>query len=714
MAHIHLHIAGMTCQVCANRLEKVLNKKDFIHNAVVNFAAETAQIDYDDSQVNIYQLIELIKKIGFMASIPKPIISELPIENYWHTWVLLVMSLPFAVGMLGMLFGSHKWMPPITVQIVLASIVQTYFAWPFYRRALASLRDGLANMDVLISLGTLAIYGYSMAMVWLHHDEHNWHQYVYFEAGVMVLTFVSLGKYWEGQTKRGSLNALNSLLKLTPNRVYVLKNDDWQLVSIDSVQIGDVLRCVNGERVAADGVVVSGETWADESYLTGESQPVYKEIGSRVWAGSVLSGSLNYRVEALGSNTLLGDMTAALAEAQASKAPIARLADQIAAIFVPVVLFIALLSLLFNWFLFDFTTALMRAVAVLVVACPCALGLATPAAIMAGMGLAVQRGVWFKHAAALERAGQVSAVVLDKTGTLTLGKPNITAIWTTSSVDEQYFLRIAASVASHAAHPLAQAIVDDSEAKKLTTLPVNHIHHVAGEGVIAEIAEVGTVKMGKLTFAGFRLPEHIAKQESWQVASIVAISSNNQALGAFALLDSLKPDSINAIKRLQQNNIKIHVLSGDNDAVVRHIAQQLGLSPSCVYGNQSPREKADFIAYLQRQNDVVAMVGDGVNDAPALALADVGFAIRGHTDMAEYSADAILVQASLNQWVDGLMVAQATLKTIKQNLFFALIYNVLGIPLAAIGLLTPVLAAAMMTLSSVSVLLNALKLKKFG
>ncbi|ULJ63314.1 heavy metal translocating P-type ATPase [Wielerella bovis] len=737
--HINLNIRGMTCQACANRIEKVLNKKDFVQSATVNFAGETAQIEFDNSRTTPDELIQIIEKTGFQAALPTTQQPENDHETHWRVWALLAMAAPFMLGMVGMMFGSHALMPPLWAQIVLATASQTYFALPFYHGAVASVRGGVANMDVLVSMGTVAIYLYSLGMVLAGHGSHH----VYFEAGVMVLAFVSLGKYWEAKTKRGSLNALGALLQLTPREVLVYQNENWVTRPLNTIQIGDTLRCVHGGRVAADGEVISGEAWADESHLTGESQPVYKTLGDKVLAGSILSGSVDYRAESLGGDTLLGDMVAALADAQGSKAPIARLADKVAAVFVPTVLAISAITFILNWLILgDFSAALVRAVAVLVVACPCALGLATPATIMAGMGVAVRHGVWFKNAAALEAAGAIEHIILDKTGTITQGKPDIAAIWTAHNTDETKLLQIAAAVERHVAHPLATAIVAEADKRKIIDLPIENINTFAGEGISADIIGLGNVKVGKLTFCGFTLPDSLLENQNvdvsgslnhlqpspthqfaeethfrqpeniWQIASLVAVSLNNQALGAFALADPLKPDSHVAITRLREHGIHVHILSGDNTATVQHIAQQLRLPEHMVHGNQSPRQKAEFIQQLKQTGVRVAMVGDGINDAPALALADVGFAIRGSTDIAEQSADAVLVKPSIQQLADGLLTARATVRTIKQNLFFAFIYNLLGIPFAAMGLLTPVMAGAMMAMSSVSVLGNALRLKK--
>ena len=688
--HINLQISGMTCQACASRIEKVLNKKDFVANASVNFAGETAQVEYDDAQTTPEELMQIIQKTGYQAAIKTTALPEMQPENanlwrnHWRTWLLLAIAAPFMLGMTGMLFGSHALILPAWLQIALASIVQLWLAVPFYKSAIASVRGGLANMDVLVSIGTLAIYLYSIGMMLAGHPVHH----VYFEAGVMVIAFVSLGKFLEERTKRGSLNSLGLMMQLTPRQVTVLRGNQWQPEKLENVQIGDTLRAVQGERIAADGVVLSGEAWADESHLTGESQPVYKTAGSKVLAGSILSGSVDYRAEQLGSNTLLGDMMNALSDAQGSKAPIARLADKTAAVFVPTVLSIAALTFIATWlFTGSATKALVHAVA-------------------------VRHGVWFKNAAAMEQAGHIDTVVLDKTGTLTQGKPDIAAIWTAPNISEDTLFQAAAAVEQHAAHPLAKAIVSHAAERGIAIPTATQPETEAGAGLQAQVDGIGLVKVGKPDFAHFRLPETIT-DDIWQIASLVAVSINGEAAGAFALADPLKPDSAEAIARLHAHGISVYILSGDNAATVSHIANALGIDAAHAHGNQSPRSKADFIAQLKAQGRSVAMVGDGINDAPALALADVGFAVRGSTDIAEHSADAVLVRQSVNQLADGIFIARETLKNIKQNLFFAFIYNILGIPLAAFGLLTPVIAGAMMAMSSVSVLGNALRLKKF-
>ena len=704
---VRLQIDGMTCQACASRIEKVLNKKSFVQQASVNFANEEAQIEFDDSQTHLAALIHIIEKTGFTASekttAQAHLADDAPIA--WRLWLLLAINIPFLIGMLGMMIGKHHWMMPNMWQFVLASVVQFWLAIPFYKSAWASIKGGLANMDVLVTLGTVAIYLYSVFMMFRPHIAH-----VYFEAGVMVIGFVSLGKFLEHRAKKHSLNSLGLLLTLTPKQVQVKRAEQWQWQALDQVQIGDMLRVNSGERIAADGIVISGTGWADESHLTGESRAESKHEGSKVLAGALLQeGSLVYRAEQLGSQTLLGDMMNALAEAQGSKAPIARIADKVAAVFVPVVVLIALGTFALTWGIQgDWVQALMNAVAVLVIACPCALGLATPAAIMVGMGKAVKLGVWFKDAAAMERASQVNTVVLDKTGTLTEGKPQVAAIWLAhAQISETQLLQAAAAVEALATHPLARAIVQTAQQRNLTLPTANHVCQEAGAGIRAEVEGIGTVLVGKADFCQVTLP---TPEGIWQLASVVAVSINGKAAGAFALADTLKNDSLRAIQRLQQHHIDVYIMSGDQASAVAHIAQQLGIHHA--QGSMTPRDKAHAVQTLKQQGKVVAMVGDGINDAPALAAADVSFAMHGGADVATHTASATLMQHSVNQMVDALLVSQATMTHIKQNLFFAFFYNVLGIPLAAFGLLNPILAGAAMAMSSISVLGNALRLKR--
>lgn len=709
---ISIQIGGMTCQSCANRIEKVLNKKPFVQQAGVNFAVEEAQVVFDATQASETQIIEIIHKTGFSAHIKQA--NELPIEENtsipWRLIILWIINIPFLIGMLGMMSGSHHLMLPPIWQFALASIVQLWLAIPFYRGAIGSIRGGLANMDVLVSTGTLTIYLYSAFMLFYHANHAMGH--VYFEASVMVIGFVSLGKFLEDRTKKHSLNSLSMLLQLTPKKVTVLRNEKWIEIALDQVNIGEIIRANQGERIAADGVIESGNGWCDESHLTGESRPEEKQKGGKVLAGAMVTeGSIIYRANQLGSQTLLGDMMNALSDAQGSKAPIARFADKVASVFVPVVLVISLVTFALTYILTnDSVSSLIHAVSVLVIACPCALGLATPAAIMVGLGKAVNAGVWFKDAAAMEETAHVDTVVLDKTGTLTKGELEISALWQPQSAvySEDDLYRFAAAVERQANHPIAKAIVQAVEQKMLEIPTALFSKMEVGQGIQAELEQVGTIKVGKPDYCGLILPKNL--EDIWQIASIVAVSINDEPIGAFALTDTLKNDSLHAIQRLQQQNIDVVIMSGDQQSVVDYIAKQLGIKKA--FGGLSPRDKAEQIQKLKAQGHIVAMVGDGINDAPALAAANVSFAMKSGSDIAEQTASATLMQHSVNQLVDALFIAIATLKNIKQNLFFALIYNILGIPLAAFGFLSPIIAGAAMALSSISVLMNALRLKK--
>ncbi|HHF6557668.1 TPA: heavy metal translocating P-type ATPase, partial [Haemophilus influenzae] len=693
-------------------IEKVLNKKPFVQQAGVNFAVEEAQVVFDATQASETQIIEIIYKTGFSAHIKQA--NELPIEENtsipWRLIILWIINIPFLIGMLGMMSGSHHLMLPPIWQFALASIVQLWLAIPFYRGAIGSIRGGLANMDVLVSTGTLTIYLYSAFMLFYHADHAMGH--VYFEASVMVIGFVSLGKFLEDRTKKHSLNSLSMLLQLTPKKVTVLRNEKWSEIALDQVNIGEIIRANQGERIAADGIIESGNGWCDESHLTGESRPEEKQKGGKVLAGAMVTeGSIIYRANQLGSQTLLGDMMNALSDAQGSKAPIARFADKVASVFVPVVLVISLVTFALTYILTnDSVSSLIHAVSVLVIACPCALGLATPAAIMVGLGKAVNAGVWFKDAAAMEETAHVDTVVLDKTGTLTKGELEISALWQPQSAvySEDDLYRFAAAVERQANHPIAKAIVQAAEQKMLEIPTALFSKMEVGQGIQAELEQVGTIKVGKPDYCGLILPKNL--EDIWQIASIVAVSINDEPIGAFALTDTLKNDSLHAIQRLQQQNIDVVIMSGDQQSVVDYIAKQLGIKKA--FGGLSPRDKAEQIQKLKAQGHIVAMVGDGINDAPALASANVSFAMKSGSDIAEQTASATLMQHSVNQLVDALFIARATLKNIKQNLFFALIYNILGIPLAAFGFLSPIIAGAAMALSSISVLMNALRLKK--
>ncbi len=699
-------ITGMTCQSCASRIEKVLNKKPAIESATVNFATETLTVAYDADSTDADEVMAWVEKTGFHAT-PMTEHTTTDAQTPWGLMVLWLLSLPFWVGMIGMMIGSHALMVPVWLQFVLASIVQLVFGARFYRGAWASIRGGLANMDVLVALGTTAIWAYS-TYVWLTHP-HAMHA-VYFEASVMVIAFVCLGKYLEHRTKTQSLDSLGLLSKLIPTEVIKQVDGQWVKVAIDSIQTKDVLLVNTGDKVAVDGVVLSGVGMTDESHLTGESLLIQKSSNDTIYAGSTLmDGSLIYQATATGAATQLGDMMTALKDAQGTKAHIARFADRVAAVFVPVVVAISIMTFVANWMLgTGFDQALMRAVAVLVIACPCALGLATPAAIMAGMGTAARHGVWFKDAVSLESAGSIDTIIFDKTGTLTTGKPSVRQIaLMDSDLDADTALQLTASIEQYASHPLADALIHAAKAANLPLLPADDIVSTTGQGLSGRIDAVGRLTVGTPDFIGI---DGWMADEGWQDVSIVGLAINGVPKAIFGLSDTLKPEAASIVHQIHQDDIQTVLLSGDRQSVVDEVAKHLGIDRA--KGQMSPRDKLASIETLKQQGHRVAMIGDGVNDAPAMAAANASFAVGGATDIARHSASARLLGDSLSHVYYAYTIARMTLANIKQNFFFALVYNCIGIPLAAMGLLNPMMAAAAMALSSMSVLLNAMRLKR--
>lgn len=705
---IRYRISGMSCQSCANRLEKVLNKQQGITHASVNFASEEALIDYHSDQHSPESLAQLIDKTGFQTSL-NPSAKRPPLTLSLRQKILALLTFIFALNMLAMTFYPPL-MLPLWLQAILASICQLWLAHPFYKSAIAAIKAKTANMDVLVVLGSSIIYLYSLFYT-LHpttsaqaHNTHN-----YFEASVMIIGFISLGKFLEARYKRQSQSSLEHLLQLTPAQVRVQRQDTLQTLPLDAIEIGDQIHAIEGQRIACDGIVVNGHFWCDESPLTGESHPSEKTTGQTVLAGAmVVQGSGIYQSQALGRDTLLGETIDALATAQNSKAPIARIADRVAAVFVPLVIAFSLLTfLLTGLFSEQWQNALLNAVAVLVIACPCALGLATPTAIIVGMGKTATRGIHFKTAAALEQASQIDTLVFDKTGTLTQGKPSIQAIWLAdnSPIDRQSLLAITAAAQRHANHPIASAFLQEAQRHNLSLPSLEHFQSHVGQGIEAQHPEYGTLKIGTLAFTQTTLPDTLP--ELWQIATIVSVSLNHQPIGAFALSDPLRPDSLNTIQKLHAMGLTLILMSGDTPTVSQHIAKQLNIDTA--HGAMRPKDKAQAIENLRQNGHHVAMVGDGINDTPALASANISFAMKSQAAIAEHSADAIINQPSA--LVDALLIAQQTVTHIKQNLFFAFIYNLIALPLAALGYLTPALAALAMALSSLSVLANAIRLK---
>jgi P-type Cu+ transporter len=717
---LDLGIGGMTCASCVARVERALKKVPGVHEASVNLATESARVTYAPSEQMEARLRRAVRDAGYeprMAEHSEP--QELsPWAGFAPVAVGLLLSAPLIIPMLAELFGRH-WMLPAWLQFALATPVQFILGARFYKAGWHALRALAGNMDLLVAIGTSAGWGLSM---WLWLGEGSSH--LYFEASAVVITLVLLGKWLEARAKRQTTAAIRALHALRPEIAHVLGRGGAELdVPVAEVLAGDRLVLRPGERVPADGVIEQGRTQVDESMLTGEPLPVAKAEGAKLTGGSINGdGRVVMQVTAVGSETVLAHIIRLVEDAQAAKAPIQRLVDQVSAVFVPVVLAIAAITVFGTlWAGAPMETALIHAVAVLVIACPCALGLATPAAIMAGTGIAARHGVLIKDAQALEVAHKVDTVAFDKTGTLTAGQPRLVAFVAAPGVDSAEALAVAANLQSGSEHPLARAVVEAAREQGLTVEQPHSVRSVAGrgsEGVVGVVSyligslrwlqELG-VALGELAGEAQRL-----QQQGATLSALVERTSEGLSLRALmAFADEPKAGAREALAALRARGLRVMMISGDNEPAALAMGERLGLGADEVMAQVLPGEKAAKLAELKRGGHVVAMVGDGVNDAPALAAADVGLAMGTGTDVAMHAAGITLMRGDVGLVGSALDISHRTVLKIRQNLFWAFAYNVAGIPLAALGYLNPVVAGAAMALSSVSVMSNALLLKRW-
>ena len=717
---LDLKLTGMTCAACAARIEKVLNRADGVH-AAVNFATETAHVEFDAERASPKSLIEAVRRAGYDAApAVDPFVMpehEAAAENRRYRKdlatfaIAALLTAPLVAQMVFMFEGRHDLLLPVWLQAALATPVQFWAGARFYRGAWNALRGGAANMDVLVALGTTAAYFYSLA-VWLVPLAG---QHVYFEAATVVITLVLLGKLLEGRAKAKTATAIRQLLMLRPPTVLRERDGDVTEVPLAELRVGDVFIVRAGASVPVDGRVLSGESTVNEAMLTGESQPVAKAPRDEVLAGTVNeSGPLRCEATAVGQATLLAGIVRQVAAAQGSKAPVQRLADAVSAWFVPAVLVVAAITLAGNGLAFgDWGAALMRATAVLVIACPCALGLATPTALMVGVGQGARRGILVRNAASLERAEKIDALVVDKTGTLTAGTPVVVATMTQPGFTESDLLRFARSLEEGATHPLARAIVAKAESLELAPVSMTGVRVHAGRGVSA-LQGPHVIRLGSPAFlaeSGVTIDDPALVKVRAEAHTLVGVAKDTALVGWIVLADALRPESAAAVALLAETGIAVTMLTGDHSAPARAVATAAGIVDW--RADQLPEDKRAFIASLQREGKIVGMVGDGVNDAPALAQADVSFAMGAGAGSALSAADLTLLRNDLSGVASAIDLSRATLSKIRQNLFFAFVYNVLGIPLAAFGLLTPPLAGAAMAASSVSVVANALLLKRW-
>lgn len=711
-----LALSGMTCAACAARIEKVLNRIPGV-SAQVNLATETAHVRVPPT-VPLEQLIAAVRQAGYDAQIKEEAgrseaqaRKDQSARRDERLFVLAaLLTAPFLVQMVIMLAGGHHEILPRWLQWLLATPIQFWIGKRFYVGAWNALRGGGANMDVLVALGTSMAYLFSAAVTVFGADQH-----VYFEASAAIITLVLLGKLLEARAKRKTSAAIEALIKLQPKTARVLRDGNLVEVNVTELKAGDTIIIRPGEQVPVDGEVIDGDSSIDESMLTGESMPVNKTTGDRVFAGTLNQrGQVQCRAIGVGSHTQLAAIIRLVEQAQGSKAPIQRLADRISAVFVPVVVGISAITFAGGWIYFDsFTLALVNAVAVLVIACPCALGLATPTAIMVGTGRGAQAGILVKNAAALEQAERIRTVIVDKTGTLTEGRPRVTDIVPAIDCTENEVLRLAAGLEQGSEHPLARAILDHAQTQQVSIARVEGFQALPGQGVSGTV-DGHTLWLGSPNAAaaeGVMIDAATIEALQSQGKTVAVLVRDRQSLGVIAIADKLRETSRTAVQRLQHLGLNVVMLTGDNARTAEAVATAAGITQFAA--NVRPQDKAEAVNRLHDQTGHVGMVGDGINDAPALAAADVSFAIGAGADVAIEAADITLMRSDLNGVADAISLSRATLRKIRQNLFFAFVYNILGIPLAAFGLLNPVIAGAAMALSSVSVVTNSLLLKRW-
>ncbi|NUF49085.1 heavy metal translocating P-type ATPase [Gilliamella sp. ESL0250] len=716
----HFIVEDMSCASCVGRVEKALKKVDGVIDVSVNLATEKATVDADE-HVKLETLMSAVDKAGYHAvkiteSAGDQQKSKKP-SPHWTIVTAVILAIPFVLPMLLAPFGIN-WMMPAWLQWGIASVVQFGLGAKFYRSGFSAVKAGSGNMDLLVAIGTSAAYGLSVYQVMTGKGEH-----LYFESSVIIITLILIGKWLESSAKHQTTQAIAALGALRPDVALVKQGDQEVSLPISQVNVGDIVIVKPGERIAVDGIVIEGASSSDESMLTGESLPVNKSVNDVVTGGTINGeGLLLVKTTAIQADSTLSKIIAMVESAQAKKAPIQRIVDRISAIFVPVILLIALVTLLaWGVILHDWQQALLYAVAVLVIACPCALGLATPTAIMVGTGVAARHGILIKDAEALETLHNVNTVAFDKTGTLTIGKPELVEMDIIGSETPDQILSLAASLQAGSEHPLAKAIL--SKAKEYGY--AQNITSVAGSGVMATVDNtqyyLGSLRWMKSLNAYFvgmddKINELASKGYTISFLAKQQLEGNVVILALFGFADVIKQEAKNAIEALHQLNVKNVMLTGDNQKAANYVGQQLGLDK--VIAEVLPQDKANYIYQLQKESHVdshnrVAMVGDGINDAPALAAADIGIAMGTGTDVAMHAASITLMRGNLFLIADAIDISRRTYHKIKQNLFWAFFYNLIGIPLAAFGFLNPMIAGAAMALSSVSVVTNALLLKRW-
>lgn len=725
MKTTNFNITGMHCASCVIKNEKSLKKVPGVSDASVNFPLKQATVTYDETMASEHDLHQAVKAAGYDVPMPESHHGGAADNSGSHlhhqemsvakkrAWQSMVLAVPVAIiGMAGLNFGQALYGYALSAWLVgiVSFYIIIYIGRQFHLGMLKETRHLSPGMDTLISMGTLAALGYSFWAMTAGKNEF------YFETGAIITALILLGKYFEARSTGQASAAIAKLLELGAKTARLMENGEEREVAIELVKAEDILLVKPGEKIPVDGQVTKGQSSIDEAMLTGESLPVDKTIGDDVFGATInINGAIEMRATKVGTDTVLAQIVKLVSEAQTKKAPIQKLADKISGIFVPIVLVIAIITAAIWYFATgDISQAFINAVAVLVIACPCALGLATPTAIMVGTGLGAQRGILIKNGESLEKGKKIDVMIFDKTGTLTLGKPSVTDIVAIAQSNETDILQLAASLEKLSEHPLAQAVVKMAKEKNLVLSEVQDFQNLAGKGVQGKISGnslmVGSPRLMKeLNISTTEAEAKIIALES-EAKTVVCLAQDNKIIGLIAIADTIKPDAKEAITALIKQGITAVMITGDNRRTGEAIAKELGISQ--VLAEVLPQDKANEVKKLQAQGKKVAFIGDGINDAPALAQADLGIAMGTGTDIAMEAGNIVLVKGSPLKAVEALALSRLTFKTIKQNLFWAFGYNVAAIPLAALGLLNPMIASGAMAFSSVSVVLNSLRIKK--
>lgn len=714
-----LLIEGMTCAACSTRVEKVLSKLEGVVGASVNLSTNKAVVQFPSGTVKDKILIEAVDKAGYKAEVEyerdvdkEKELREKEIKSLKTLFIIsAILSLPLFSAMFFHMAGYETILSNGYFQLALATPVQFVVGYRFYKGAYKSLRGGGANMDVLVAMGTSAAYFYSLynLMIGVHE--------FYFESSAVIITLILLGKTFEAIAKGRTSEAIKKLMGLQPKTARVIRDGVEQDLPIENVEIGDTIVVRPGEKVPVDGIIKEGNSSLDESMITGESIPIDKSVGDEVIGATINKfGTFKFEATKVGKDTVLSQIVKLVEEAQGSKAPVQRLADKISGIFVPTVIGIAAITfLIFYLIQGDFNTGLINAVAVLVIACPCALGLATPTAIMVGTGKGAENGILIKSGEHLERAHEMNTIVFDKTGTITKGEPEVTDILVYEPVDRDELLRIAATVEKASEHPLGQAIVRKAEEELLKVTEPETFEAIPGKGLEATFEGkqiyIGNRKLMNESNINIKdIEDELSRlEEEGKTAMMVGIDGNIS--GIIAVADRIKESSKEAIEMLKEMDLDVYMITGDNERTAKAIAKQVGITN--VLADVLPENKAEVVESIKGEGKKVGMVGDGINDAPALVAADIGFAIGTGTDVAMEAADITLMRGDLMSIVTAIRLSHRTMKAIKQNLFWAFFYNSIGIPFAALGFLNPMIAGAAMAFSSVSVVTNSLRLRSF-